>query len=253
MQLWLKRVALAVGALAVIIVAIRYHREILTLISDQARIRSWLEELGPWGPLGLIAINVTQVVVAPIPGYFTQIAAGYLYGWPVGAIYGVMGMALGGIVAMALARVFGRPLVSRIVGEKRLAHWEKVTHLDSLPIWFFLMLGPFGDIPYFIAGLTSLPIWKIIAIAVFVRFPSVMVSAAVGAGVVSWRSPWVIGGAIILMAAAVVAMRYQTRIEQFIDQQVLSRVLKAASKEPQPETPEHSGVIEISEADATAH
>ena len=51
------------------------------------------------------------------------------------------------------------------------------------------MLGPFGDIPYYIAGLTSLPIWKIIAVAVLVRAPSVFISAAVGAGVIDYRNP----------------------------------------------------------------
>lgn len=253
MRIWLKRAAVAVAVLAVVILAVRYHREILELIGDQERVRAWLEGLGPIGPLALIGLNAMQVVLAPIPGYVMQIASGYLYGWPLGAIYGVTGMALGGFLAVTLARIFGRPLVSRMVGEARLARWETVTHLNSLPIWFVLMLGPFGDIPYFIAGLTSLPIWKIMAVAVFVRIPSVLVSVAVGAGVISWRSPWVIGGAIVLTALALLAIRYQSRIEQFVDRQLLGRVLRARAGEPQPETPDHAGVIDLPECDAAAN
>lgn len=253
MRIWLKRAAVAVAVLVVAAPAIRYHREILELIGDQERVRAWLEGLGPIGPLALIALNALQVVFAPIPGYVMQIASGYLYGWPVGAIYGVIGMALGGILAVTLARIFGRPLVSRMVGAARLARWEKATHLNSLPIWFVLMLGPFGDIPYFIAGLTSLPIWKIIGVALFVRIPSVLVSVAVGAGVISWRSPWVIGGAIALTALALLAVRYQDRIERFVDQHLLSRVLRARAVEPQPETPDCAGVIDLPECDAAAN
>jgi hypothetical protein len=87
-----------------------------------------------------------------------------------------------------------------MVGASRLERWEEVAHINTLPVWFFLMLGPFGDVPYYIAGLTSIAIWKIIAIALLLRTPSVLVAAAVGAGLVDWRSPWVIGGALVLMS-----------------------------------------------------
>jgi uncharacterized membrane protein YdjX (TVP38/TMEM64 family) len=248
---WLRRTALVLVALTVLFLALLHHEAILDLVRDQERLQAWLADLGPLGPLGLIAINAAQVVFAPIPGYFMQIAAGYLYGWLGGAIYGVVGMALGGILAMGLARIFGRPLVIRVVSEKRLARWEQVTHLNALPIWFLLMLGPFGDIPYFIAGLTSLAIWKIVAVAVFVRTPSVVVSAAIGAGIISWRSPWVIGGALLLMGTAVWAMFHQERIERFVDEKLLSRVVRRATEPPQPEGDEETPISDMSEADGT--
>lgn len=251
MPLWLRRTALILVALALLLVGVVHHEAILALLRDQERLQAWLAELGPLGPLGLIAINAAQVVFAPIPGYFVQIAAGYLYGWLGGAIYGVVGMALGGVMAMSLARIFGRPLVVRVVGEKRLARWEQVTHLNSLPIWFLLMLGPFGDIPYFIAGLTSLAIWKIIAVAVFVRTPSVIVAAAIGAGIISWRSPWVIGGAVILMGAAVWAIFNQERIERFVDEKLLSRVVSGSTGSAAGDSDEESPANDMSKADAT--
>lgn len=222
-QVWLKRSVLMAALLVVLALAIRYHREILELIGDQERVQAWLAGLGPLGPLGLITLNAAQVVVAPVPGYVLQITAGYLFGWLPGAIYGALGMALGGALAMSLSRIFGRPLVRRVAGADRLERWERVTRLNSLGIWFIIMLGPFGDIPYFIAGLTQLAIWKIVAIALLVRGPSVIVAAAVGAGVVSWRSPWVIGGAIILMSLGVIGVRYQDRIERWVDDTLLSR------------------------------
>jgi uncharacterized membrane protein YdjX (TVP38/TMEM64 family) len=251
---WLKRAALAALALIAGFLLVKYHRPLLAFFGDQEQVRAWLAGLGPWGPLGLIGLNAAQVVVAPIPGYVMQIASGYLFGWLDGAIYGTIGMALGGILAMGLARLFGRPLVSRLVGEERLDRWERVTHLDALPIWFILMLGPFGDIPYFIAGLTSLAIWKVIAIALFVRTPSVIVAAAVGAGVVSWRSPWVIGGAILFMSLAVVAIRNQQRIEQWVDETLLKRVLRSTAdgkrSEEQRNVDDSGGKAEV---DATAN
>ena len=227
MQVWVKRTLALTVALAAIYLLVRYRVPLLAIISDQERLRAWLAELGPLGPLGLIALNAAQVVVAPVPGYVVQIVAGYLFGWPAGTLYAIIGMALGGILAMSLARVFGRPLVRRLIGDDRLTRWEHMAHLNSLPIWFILMLGPFGDVPYFIAGLTSLAIWKVVAVAVFVRAPTVLVAAAVGSGAISWRSPWVIGGFFALIGVAIVAVRNQARIERWVDEKMLARVMRS--------------------------
>lgn len=252
MNPWIKR-GLALGlALLVIVLLVRYARPIYDFLSNEQQLQAWLDRLGPLGPLGVIALNALQVVVAFVPGYAMMIAAGYLYGFPLGAIYGAIGMALGGIIAMGLARRYGRPLVVRMVGEDRMQRWEEVTHLNSLPIWFFLMLGPFGDVPYYIAGLTKLAIWKIVAIALLLRTPSVIVAAAVGAGLVDWRSPWVIGGAALLMLVGALAVRYQSRIERWIDQQVLPRIMKlGAAREPA--APAADAPLEVAEYDATTY
>lgn len=230
MQVWIKRGLAAMIVMIAAALLFVYREPILEFVTDQERVRAWLEGLGPFGPLGLIVLNAGQIVFPFIPGYLMQAVSGYLFGWALGAIYGVIGMMLGGILAMVLARVFGRPLVRRLVGDQRLVRWEAATHLNSLPIWFILMLGPFGDVPYFIAGLTSLAIWKIIAIALLVRGPSVLAASAVGAGVISLTSPWIIGGAALLLSLAVVGMRFQDRIERWVDATLLARVLKRQAR-----------------------
>lgn len=252
MRPWIKIGLLVVLALAAAVLAVRYARPVIDFLGNEQQLEAWLDRLGPLGPLGVIALNALQVVVAFIPGYAMSLASGFLYGFPVGAIYGAAGMVIGGLVAMFLARTFGRPLVVRMVGEKRMQRWEDVAHLNSLPVWFLLMLGPFGDVPYYIAGLTTIAYWKIIAIALVLRTPSILVAAAVGAGLVDWRSPWVIGGAVLLMGAALVGMRYQSRIEAFIDQRVLPRVVRL-NPARQPAYPGADAPLEAPEYDAAAH
>ncbi len=252
MRPWIKRGLLAAVALIAIVLAVRYARPVFDFISNDQQLEAWLDQLGPLGPLAVIGLNALQVVVAFIPGYAMMIAAGYLYGFPMGAIYGAIGMALGGLIAISLARRYGRPLVVRMIGESRLQHWEDVAHINSLPVWFFLMLGPFGDVPYYIAGLTSIAIWKIIAIALLLRTPSVLVAAAVGAGLVDWRSPWVIGGAALLMLFGALAIRYQARIELWIDQVVLPQVTKFGERS-KPASRPIDPPVEATEFDATTH
>ena len=252
MKPWIKRGLLAVVILIVVVLAVRYARPVFDFVSNEQQLQAWLDRLGPLGPLAVIALNALQVVVAFIPGYAMMITAGYLYGFPLGAVYSLIGMALGGLIAISLARRYGRPLVVRMIGESRLEHWEEVAHVNSLPVWFFLMLGPFGDVPYYIAGLTTIAIWKILAIALLLRTPSVLVAVAVGAGLVDWRSPWVLGGAAALMLLGALAIRYQTRLERWIDNTVLPRVMKFGTRPTLTERPVDPPV-EAVEFDATTH
>jgi uncharacterized membrane protein YdjX (TVP38/TMEM64 family) len=220
MRSWLKWILLAILLAVVAALAIRYWQEVAAFLRNPDELRAWLARLGPLGPLALIAFNAVQVVLAPIPGYPIQIAAGYLFGWWRGSLYAVAGMILGGLLAMTLARVYGRPLVQRMVGPERLERWEQVAHLNSLAVWFVLMLGPLGDAPYYLAGLTKLPVLKLLAVVLLVRTPSVMVSAALGAGLISWRSPWFIGGATLFILLGILAGLNEHRIEGWLRGQV---------------------------------
>ncbi len=252
MSVWIKRgLLIALAALGVALAAL-YAQPVFTFLSNEQQLQAWLDRLGPIGPLAVIGLNALQVVVAFIPGYAMMVAAGYLYGFPMGAVYGVIGMALGGLIAISLARHYGRPLVVRMIGASRLERWEDAAHINSLPVWFILMLGPFGDVPYYIAGLTSIAIWKIVAIALLLRTPTVFVAAAVGAGLVDWRSPWVIGGAAVLMLIGAVALRYQTRIERWVDQVALPWATRLA-RQPAPEHRPSDPPVEAVEFDAATH
>jgi uncharacterized membrane protein YdjX (TVP38/TMEM64 family) len=249
MRSWLKWILLAVVVIVLVAFTAARYRQVLEFLGNPEQIRAWLVRLGPLGPLGLIAFNALQVVVAPIPGYPIQIAAGYLFGWWRGSLYATVGMILGGLLAMTLARVYGRPLVERVVGVSRLERWEQVAHLNSLAVWFVLMLGPLGDAPYYIAGLTRLSVWKLLVIVLLVRTPSVMVSAALGAGLISWRSPWFLAGATLFIISGILAALNEHRIEAWLNRKVRARlgntaedaVLGGESPKPSPEAVQEMG------------
>ncbi len=248
MRSWLKWILLAAILAAVAVLAVRYWREVASFLRNPDELRVWLARLGPLGPLGLIAFNIIQVVLAPIPGYPVQIASGYLFGWWRGSLYAVVGMILGGLLAMTLARIYGRPLVQRMVGPDRLERWEQVAHLNSLAVWFVLMLGPLGDAPYYLAGLTKLPVLKLLAIVLLVRTPSVMVSAALGAGLISWRSPWFISGATVFIVLGILAGLNEQRIERWLTGQARRRMGLARPGAGSPDQAE--GAAEAGEARA---
>jgi uncharacterized membrane protein YdjX (TVP38/TMEM64 family) len=219
-----KRWLLAPILVALAVPIIVYWRPLMVLLGDLPRLRAWLRGLGPWGPLALIVLNAAQIVVAPVPGQLVQAVAGYLFGlWP-GAIYGALGMVLGGTLSMSLGRLYGRPLIARVVGAQRLARWERVAHTDSTLVWCVLMLPPFGDIPFLIAGLTRVPIWKVLGITFIVRGPSVILYAAVGSGTIS-GPPYLLGTLVVALAlVGILGMLYGPRVEAWVQERLLRRL-----------------------------
>ena len=198
----------------------RFGPHLWALAQDEVALEAAVEQLGPWGPLALIAINAAQIVFAPLPGYVMQAAAGYLYGPLWGGIWGAIGLVLGAMLAMGLARYFGRPIVERLLGMERLDRWESVTFSTSTVVWFLILLAPTGDLPYFMAGLARVSFIKILLLTLLIRVPSTMVVAAAGAGV-WWLSGWQLALLLALLGAVtLLLMRYQDRLLAMVDRRV---------------------------------
>ena len=58
------------------ILAWRYGLQMVALARDEVALEAFVAGLGWWGPLFLVTLNAIQIVVAPIPGYAAQLAAG---------------------------------------------------------------------------------------------------------------------------------------------------------------------------------
>ncbi len=208
-------IAKALALILVIAVPAWYFRhDIWYLARHREAVQAWVAEWGRWGPLALVFLNAIQIVVAPVPGYLVQVMAGYLFGFPWGGVYALVGMLTGGALAMLLTRALGRPYVVLMVGEERISALEEKIHSDSWILWVILFLGPVGDSPFFLAGLTRVPIWRVLLITLFTRGPFVFLEAAVGAGMTKMSSPLVVGLTAFLLLLAVVAYLNQEWIEK---------------------------------------
>ena len=215
---WRRTVMLIVLAVAIGGALWHWHEPLWALFGDQERIREWIAGLGPWGPLLSIALNVAQVLLAPVPGQFIGLSNGYLYGIWLGTLYSMVGLALGTTLAMTLGRWFGRPLVERLANPAKLAHWDRIASHQG-PLFFFLVfLFPFvpDDVACFLIGLSPLAIPRMVALATLGRLPGVFVSCWVGA--YATELPWwtwiPLGGGAAGLAWAF--WRYQARLESLM-------------------------------------
>jgi len=185
------------------------------LDGDQEQIREWAASLGPRGPLVTIALNVAQVLLAPIPGQFVGIANGYLYGVWLGTLYSMVGLLIGTTLAMGLARRFGRPFVERLARPEQLERWDAVAQRRGAAFFFMVFLLPSlpDDLVCLIIGLSTLGIPRMVVLAMIGRLPGVLVSCWLGAYASSLPPlAWVpmAAGAALL---AWLFWRYQARLE----------------------------------------
>jgi uncharacterized membrane protein YdjX (TVP38/TMEM64 family) len=194
--------------------------QIWQFAQDEDALEAWVASLGWLGPIALIALNAIQIVVAPIPGYVVQVAAGFLFGPFWGGVWSSFGLLLGSSVAFGLARSYGRPLVGRLVGHDRLEQWEHISHSTSTLVWLVLLLSPIGDLPYFLAGLARVSFVKIFVITLVVRVPSTFVVVAAGAGILllTW---WQVALLLVaLLALLILFLRYQEQIVRWSERHV---------------------------------
>lgn len=214
------RTALRILLLALLAIVVGgaawYWREPLwALLGDQQRIQEWVAGLGAWGPLVSVALNVAQVLLAPIPGQFVGLMNGYLYGPWLGTLYSIAGLTLGTVLAMGLARWCGRPLVERLVKPETLARWDRAARRQGPLFFFCVFLLPFvpDDVACFLIGLSPLAIPRMLVLATLGRLPGVFVSCWVGASATAlpgWAWPLLGGGAAGLAWAF---WRCQARLE----------------------------------------
>ena len=159
------------------------YRALAAIFRDPAAFYAQLDEWGPWGPIAVGGLQALQVIVAPIPGQFLAMAAGYLYGVLWGTAVSMSGLGLGSWVAMLLARRLGRPLVERVASPDMIHRLDSLARRHGLWGFFFVFAFPImpTDVGCFVAGLTPLPISTLIVLAIVGRLPGVLLLNWLGA------------------------------------------------------------------------
>jgi len=154
----------------------------LRFLTNPQELRAFIRGYGFWSPLVLVVLQAAQVVLAPIPGQVLAVVAGYLFGAWWGTLYNMVGITIGSTVAFWLSRRFGRSYVERIVHEDALSRFDGISD-DNVRLGlfvFFLLPGLPDDVLCFVGGLTKLPLWQLVVIAVVGRAPAFFLVNVVG-------------------------------------------------------------------------
>ncbi|QIB75564.1 TVP38/TMEM64 family protein [Halogeometricum borinquense] len=208
---FLVHLLVALVVLSVAIVLLRRHLEFLT---NAAELRAFIQGYGFWAPLVLVILQSLQVVAAPIPGQILALVAGYLFGAWWGTVYNVIGITIGSTVAFWLARRFGRAYVERIVHEDVLAQFDSIdtAHARLTLFLFFLVPGLPDDILCFAGGLTKIPLWQLVALAIIGRTPAFFLTNVVGGLLGANQVAPALGLAALIIATSVLGFLNRDRL-----------------------------------------
>ena len=88
---------------------------------------------GIWGPVLYVGIKALTFTFAPLSAGPIQFASGILFGVIPGTLYSILGEVIGGSLNVLIARLLGRRIVKRFVGDAALARIDQFyeRHLDD--------------------------------------------------------------------------------------------------------------------------
>lgn len=219
MSTYRRRVTTAAAILVILLILlVRGRSHDLRLYEDGQRLATWVRDRGAWGPLAIIVLQMGQVLLAPIPGQVVGVAAGHLFGTLPGTLYSLLGTVAGSGIAFVVARVYGRPLVQRLVPRQTLAQFDSGAQRHGLFFFALVFLLPLlpDDLACFAAGLTSIPIPALMAVTVTARTPGILVSSWLGANL---QGPNTTQWGLLIVASALLAglsLLYGERLQRWL-------------------------------------
>jgi uncharacterized membrane protein YdjX (TVP38/TMEM64 family) len=152
--------------------------------------------------------------LVPLPAELLAVVAGMVLGpfWGVVTIW--TGALLGAYLGFFLARVFGRPLVRRLVRGDRIQRVQEWMDQADVPLLLAVRLVPVisFNLVNFVLGCTTIRWWRFTWTTALGILPVTVVSVGLGAHWRNWRVVLAFGLAAVLVAiVGYVVMRSRTR------------------------------------------
>ncbi len=128
-----------------------------------ARLRTFFADCGPWAPVVYVALVTIEVVVAPLPGLMLYAPGGLIFGPLLGGALALAGNVSGAGVACVLARSLNVGWIRQFLRAERNERIQSALERRGSWLIFLLRLNPLtsSDLVSYAAGLTRIPVWKV--------------------------------------------------------------------------------------------
>ena len=149
--------------------------------------REWVTQLVRsfgWGaPVAFIAIQMGQVVCAPIPGDVTGFLGGYLFGPWAGLLLSTVGLTIGSMLNFYIGRFLGERFVRRMFSAETFDKYDELVQYKGILVIFVFFLMPVFPKDYLclFLGLTNLPARVFFVLSTVGRLPGTLALSLQGA------------------------------------------------------------------------
>ncbi len=153
------------------------------IFSDREQIKTLIAAYGAAAPLVFVAIQVLQVLFAPIPGEATGFIGGYLFGVVKGFIYSSIGLTTGSWLNFKIGRFLGERYVRKLIPTDKLKKFDFMLKRQGVIIIFIFFLFPGFPKDYLclFLGVSNLPVKVFLILAALGRMPGTFMLSLQGA------------------------------------------------------------------------
>ena len=185
------------------------------------KLKKEILDLGIYGRVFFIFLQVVQVAFLPIPSPLIVVAGSLIYGPFQASLLSLAGILLGSAIAFSIGRVFGKKVVIFMVGKETEEKWSKFLSNAKYSFVLMMLLPLFpDDVLCMIAGLTDMS-WTFFMVTQLVtRTIGVFTMSYLSAGDIIPYHGWglyvwaVIG--LLSLLAIYLTTKYNKQIEAFI-------------------------------------
>ena len=184
-------------------------------------IRQFFQSFGQTAPLVYLLCVTIEVIIAPLPGLMLYAPGGFIFGGFKGGLLSLLGNTLGSGVCCAALRSLKSGWMRKYFSEHKIASIQEQLEVNGVWLIFLLRVNPLtsSDIVSYAAGLTRIPIWKVMTATAFGMAPLCFAQAYFAEDVMR-RYPWLlyplIGFCIIYLLVFIlilIRMREKTHTE----------------------------------------
>lgn len=202
----------------IVVIFIFSSRYFVRYFRNPEELRLLVKSWGIWAPLGVIILQLIQIVVAPLPGNVMSFVSGYALGfWPT-IVWLILGVLGGATLAFTIAKLSGRRFLRLFISREAMFKFDSLVLKRGLFYIFLLLLvpNPLGDWVYYLAGLTGMGYYTFLLLVFIARMPSNVIECGLGAKAINFglREWLIFAGVVVLMVVGYLLK--QRRIEQWL-------------------------------------
>lgn len=197
-------IALCVAAVAIIYVILEKFG-ITERLTDFEAVKNYILSTKQWGWCIFILLTIFQVVVLPVPAALTILIGVAIYGAWISFILSYLGTMIGSLIAFALGKIFGRKLVSWLIGQENTDKYAKLLNEKGKLLFIAMLVLPAfpDDMLCIVAGITTMSYLSFTVICLFSRPIMIAFTCFLGDGTLIPFSGWGIPVWIGLIALTV--------------------------------------------------
>ena len=202
-------IVLSVILLFFIFIGYEYYFKYSYMLKDPIILKGVILSYGSFSILVFIFMQVLQVVVFFIPGEFIQIAGGYIFGTFLGGLISLIGITLGSAIAYFVSDRYGRPLVEKLLLNKKVIFFRKILKAGSkktVVFMFYLIPGIPKDALAYICGVSNISFRDFFIFSTLGRIPGIFISSFFGQKIYAQDSVSLIIIGIVMFIVSIVGV-----------------------------------------------